>query len=631
MGWIGKNTPQGVIIFTSQNEVKPGEDVRFGIKTTEKNPEINWKALDSNGQVISSASTKITVSEIEDDKPELNKSDPTGINDDSVFRFIPDRPTADSNFRVIGENFVPGQSMDFYIGNNFDQTIQVDNNGRIFFTSKTPVTQDGERTEFVLRDSGGSEKIISFRVIESQNRDVAEIIKLTIGNTPKEVKQGEVIKLDGMATPSTTLTITTKHTDGEILNIQTIQVKGNGAWEIDQLVSPDVELGKLGIEVSDGRSKILRSVEVISPVLINVFSGNTMYQPGDVVNFSGKAIAGENMSIILEDSVGGEVFSRSITVGETGIVDFDIEISRDSVEGTYVLHLYQGNEEGVTFFGVGQEPEAILFVKPLKLNFMSNENTEILIQSIPNAQVSLLVIDSADREVLSDNINLGPDGKELYTIAASELSSGAYTINAKRGESSQESLFTVGFTTGSGNISIQTTKNDYKQNEQVLILGNTDSVNVLLDLVITDPAGKIIKKVETFSDRNGTFKIDNFRVPSDGKVGVWKLTAKSGSNFSEVEFEVSGSDLELIIELDKTSYNTSEIVNISGEGANGGATITLKIFNSDGIKVDELNINAKANGEYSTIWKFPDSSMLGAYEIIADDGLRSTSVKFTLN
>ena len=37
-GWIGKNTPQGVIVFTSQNEIAPGQSVKFGIKTTENNP-----------------------------------------------------------------------------------------------------------------------------------------------------------------------------------------------------------------------------------------------------------------------------------------------------------------------------------------------------------------------------------------------------------------------------------------------------------------------------------------------------------------------------------------------------------------------------------------------------------------
>ena len=32
-GWIGKNTPQGVIIFTTQDPVNPGQSVKFGIET----------------------------------------------------------------------------------------------------------------------------------------------------------------------------------------------------------------------------------------------------------------------------------------------------------------------------------------------------------------------------------------------------------------------------------------------------------------------------------------------------------------------------------------------------------------------------------------------------------------------
>ena len=629
-GWMGKNTLQGVIVFTTQNEIKPGEGVKFGIKTMQQNPIINWKALDSSGKVIDSKSTKITILEKDEDDSELNKSDVTGIKDDSIFRFIPDKPSSNSDFRVIGENFIPNQSLDFYIEDSFIETIRVDNDGKIFFTSKTPITQDDERTEFILRDSGGSEKIISIRLPESEKRDVIQVIKLSIGNTPKEVKRGETVLLEGIATPTSTLTITSKQRDGEILNIETIRVGSDGKWNLEQLISPEIELGQIGIEVSDGKTKILRNFDVISSALINVFSDETMYQPGNIVHFHGKALANQNMSIILEDSIGTEIYSRSISVGETGVVDFEIEISRDSVEGTYVLHLFQEVEEGIAVFGVGQEPEAVMVLRSEKLNYNSNEDIEINIQSSPNAQISLILIDSADREILSDTINLGPNGREIYKIESGELSSGAYTISAKRGESTNDFTFTVGFTSGSGSITVQTTKSDYGQNEQVLILGSTDSINVLLDLTITDPTGKVIKRVETFSDRFGVFKIDNFRIPADGTTGVWKVAAKSGGNFSDVEFTVTGNDNELVIQLDKKTYNSSELITITGYGSTGGTTITFKIFNSNGDKIDELNINSKANGEFSTIWILPAGSEIGEYEIIADDGLRNTSIKFTI-
>ena len=45
-GWMGKKQLNGVIEFTTQNNVKPGESVKFGIKTVNSNPVINWKALE---------------------------------------------------------------------------------------------------------------------------------------------------------------------------------------------------------------------------------------------------------------------------------------------------------------------------------------------------------------------------------------------------------------------------------------------------------------------------------------------------------------------------------------------------------------------------------------------------------
>ena len=630
-GWMGKNTPQGVIVFTSQSEITPGQSVKFGIKTLENNPVINWKALDSNGEIISSASTTVTESETSNNRPELNQPKIVTIKENSIFRFVPEKPASNSNFRVIGENFVPNQALDFYIGNELEQSVKVDGEGKILFTSKLPIILDDERTEFVLRDSGGNEKTLSIRIPQLENREIADVIKLSLGNTPQEAKRGEVITLEGMATPNTTLTITSKDVNGDILAIDTIQVKFDGKWSYDNLFSPELNLGIVSIEIDDGKSKALRNIEVISAKLINIESTETSIDAGNTIVFEGSAIPNQEMSVIIEDAIGTEIFSRTVSVGELGMVDFNVEIPRGSVEGTYVLSAFQGNESGIAVFGVGQEPEPILVVRPIKLNFASGEIINVEIQGPANSQVSIILIDSADREKLSDTLNLGPDGKEAYRIAADELPNGAFTLNAKRGESSGSAVFTVGLTTGSGAISIQTTRDEYKQGEQMLILGNTGAINVLLDITISDPNGKIIKKVETFSDRFGVFKVDNFRIPSDAEIGKWSINAKSGGNFKDIEFSVSGENKELEILTDKSNYDTNELMNLSGSGARLSATVTIKIFDSEGNKIDQLNITAKSNGEYLTMWKIPADLESGEYDITVDDGASNTSTKFTIS
>ena len=384
---------------------------------------------------------------------------------------------------------------------NYKNQSKVDENGHILFTAKVPIILNDERTEFVLRDSGGNEKSLSIRVPQLENREIADVIKLSLGNTPQEVKRGDTITLEGMSTPNTTLTITTKDINGDILAIDTIQVRFDGKWTYDNLFAPDLELGTISIEIDDGKSKALRNIEVISAKLINITSFETSIDAGNIIEFRGSAIPDQEMSVIIEDSIGTEIFSRTVSVSESGMVNFNVEIPRGSVEGTYILSAFQGDESGITIFGVGQEPEPILIVRPVKLNFTNGEEVNVEIQGPSNAQVSIILIDSADREKFSDTVNLGPDGKEMYKINSNDLPTGAFTLNAKRGESSGSAVFTIGLTTGSGAISIQTTRDEYKQGEQILILGNTGAINVLLDITITDSNEKVIKKIETFSDK----------------------------------------------------------------------------------------------------------------------------------
>jgi len=626
-GWMGKKQLNGVIEFTTQNNVKPGESVKFGIKTISSNPTINWKALDVNGEVISSASTKVTITKSSDNQTELNKPKIIAVKDESVFRFIPEKPAVDSTFRVVGENFVPNQSLDFYINNKLKTSVTVDEDGKILFTSKIPEdVTDFERTEFVLRDSGGSEKLLSIRISDNQNREIADVIKLSFGNTPQQVKRGDIVTLEGMATPNTTLTITSKHPNGNILNVDTIQVGFDGEWTYDNLFSPELSLGQVSVEITDGKSNALRNFEVISAKIINISSENTKYEPGDTITFNGKVIPNQDLSIIVEDSIGTEIISRSVSVDETGFVKFNIEIPRGSIEGTYVILGFQGNEEGAHTFGIGQEPEPILVLRPIKLNFSSAESIEISIQGPSNAQISIIIIDSADREKISDTINLGPDGKEVYKIESKELATGAYTIDARRGESSGSAVFTIGLTTGSGAISVQTTKTEYDQGDQVLILGNTGANNVLLDVTISNPSGNVVKKIETFSDKFAVFKVDNFRIPSDAESGVWSVNVKSGGNFNDTTFVVTGEEQGLDISLDQTEYTVGDMVMIQGTGARMSATVTLGIYNDQNEMIDELNITAKSNGEYSTMWLVSVDVPAGDYKIMVDDGAENTSI-----
>ena len=115
-----------------------------------------------------------------------------------------------------------------------------------------------------------------------------------------------------------------------------------------------------------------------------------------------------------------------------------------------------------------------------------------------------------------------------------------------------DTVFSIGLTQGSGVINMQTTKGDYNPGESILLMGNTGS-NSLLTLTLFDSNETAVKKIDVFSDKNGGFRTDKFRIPNDPQIGQWSIKAKSGGNTAEHAFTVSNV-LESIAVLVAVSY-----------------------------------------------------------------------------
>ena len=71
------------------------------------------------------------------------------------------------------------------------------------------------------------------------------------------------------------------------------------------------------------------------------------------------------------------------------------------------------------------------------------------------------------------------------------------------------------------------------------------------------------------------------------------------------------------------------MLNIQGDGARQSATVIIKIYDSDGGLVDQLNITATSKGSFATIWKISELEE-GEYEILADDGSTNATTTFSI-
>ncbi|MCE9618232.1 MAG: biofilm-associated protein [Nitrosarchaeum sp.] len=639
--WTGEKTPQGVIVFTSSESVKPGESIKIGVKTDKTNPGINWKALDKNEKQIETGTTspkELPKPIINEKLTEENSGD--GILSDSAFRIIPDKPSAGSTIRITGDNFGALQQFDFYINTDKIGSFETDESGSFISTVTIPKDQSAERVDFSVRDKTGNEKKISLRIGEAETRIPAtENIKLTIKGVPDIMHRGDFLEVSGTAQPNSGITASIKDADGKIINTRTAKVDSKGDWKIEEpiIVPVDAPFGRYNAVISDGKDEISASWILESSKVIILTPTALKFNPGETIKFNGTALPNKVLEIVLEDPLGAEKFSDIIQVNESGVVEFEYPtIANVDKEGTWTLIATQEGGKEFIFAGLGEIPSIPINMEFDKLNYKSTETAIISLTGKPSDKLSMLIVDPSDKpKVFSDGNNVIPitlqqDGRKTYSLDLSGYSSGVYTAVVNKGSSKSSETFTVGLQTGSGEIGISSTKLEYRPGESILILGEANP-NALLTVTLTDPDGNVWKTKETFSDKNGKIADGGLRIPSKAKPGIWTINAKSGSNFDEIEIEVITSIEEgLVVTVNQGIEIPGFGKSISIKVINAIQTVQIEIISSNGDVIETLSFPASGKGEIKQPWFIPKGTSPGTYTIKVKDAQNTAETTFDI-
>jgi hypothetical protein len=545
-GWVGEKTSLGVIIFTSSETIKPGESVKFGVKTDKVKPGVNWKAVDKvdnvidTGKVLSGELPKV-IQNTELEQDQILENIGTSFSTESIFRIVPEKPNVGSTIRVTGYEFGASQEFDFYIDSKKIGSFETDENGHFMTTMKIPEEYKADRVDFIIKDKDGKEKKISLRIGEIENRiPGSENTKLTIKGLPEILHRGDFLEIFGTGTPGKTIIVEVATFDGELINSRTAEIDSKGEWELDVpiIIALETKLGKYSVTITDGRQTILKQWAIESDKVIIISSTNLKFDQGEIMKFNGTAMPNKPIEIILEDALGKEIFSDIIQTDDIGFVEFEFPIELSSVKGTYTIIVSQENEKKFIFVGVGQLPPIPFNLELDKLNYKAGEIAIISIIGKESDMVSLRILDPLDNpkgDVVM--IALGPDGSGSYSLELDGYLSGVYIAVISKGNTQSTEIFTVGLQTGSSKIEINTTKMNYLPGDSILVLGNT-SPNVILNIILIDPEGNEVKMKETFSDKNGQISESSFRIPNNAEPGMWAINAKSGSNYDIIEIEV---------------------------------------------------------------------------------------------
>ena len=629
-GWVGEKNSQGVIVFSSSESIKENQSVKFGIKTDKPNPVINWKGLDKTNSVIDTGVISTAKIQKVDQNPNIEPSKNVIDNDGEIFsksefRIIPDKPNAGSTIRVVGENFGASQIFDFYIDSNKIGNFETDNNGKFITTMKIPNNISEDRIEFKVKNNQGEEKIVSLRLGDSQNRIEKTDVKITINGIGKVVHRGDNLELFGTASPGSAVIIEIKDSQQNTINSRTEKVDGTGNWKLDKPISIpfDAPFGKYTITTSDGKNQNLKYWTIETDKTILLTPTEIMFEPGSVIKFNGTVTPNQLIELVLENNLGKEMTSDIVNVGESGFLEFEYQTTEnDDLEGTWTLIATQNKVKEFIYVGYGVIPSIPVNIEFDKTNYKSSENAIISLLGKPSEMLKIMIINPSGAIIGEDiEVKLQEDGRATYTLELGGYGSGIYTAVAQKGNAQSSEKFSVGLQLGSGPITAQTTQTEYVQGERILLIGSTNP-NALLTAALIDPNGVEMKSLEVPSNSDGTFKIEQFKIPNNAISGTWKINVSSGSNLDKSEFEVITPQTDgIIIEI-------GDIVDIPGFGesikfgitTNQVTSVTIQVLNQNSNPIGE-SISCLPTAEFKCdiLWTIPKNVIPGEHIISVND------------
>ena len=286
-------------------------------------------------------------------------------------------------------------------------------------------------------------------------------------------------------------------------------------------------------------------------------------------------------------------------------MNYEFVIDDTFSSGTYTGIIKQENGSDAALFGIGQYPTSVIVALMEKTNFDLNSKAVLSIVGPASSNLSITILDSNDSIKMTDSITSSSIGKNKYAIDLDGLDSGVYRAVVSSTNIQDSVKFSIGLESGSGAISLVSTKDNYSPGESIFVIGNTGN-NARLMITLLDPSGNVSAKTETFSDSTGGFSTSDIGIPPDGALGKWKITAHNRLDNNSVEINVSiPTGKSLTLQIEETQFSIGDIVIIKGVGQSDANRLEIKITNESDEEVVSLHTPITSSGTFSLPWTVP--------------------------
>ena len=544
-GWDVKHMRDGQgFSFSTSELLNPGESVKFGGITDKKIDVIFWKVIDENENEVKDQTEIVEISQtsviIDSENMEEENVQQTGKTLYGTKTFIPENLRTGSNMRLVGNGFSSDQTHQFYLNDEFLKSAKSDGQGNFITTIKIPPTVDAGLNEFKIVNDTGSSQISSVIISEQKNRLIKEgqiVQEFRITDIPQSIILDETLSISGVGQPSSSVMITIKNQD-IAETIQVVNIGVNGEWNFQKSISSDNDLGDRTVIIRNGFKDTTNNLSYIINQLFSISVFTTTTDSGDIFVLSGTAQPNNDLILSIKNPDDDIILYDILKIDETGEIKYQFPHSESSNEGTYVLRATQNDVTQVSLFTLNASSYDRVVVYLEKLNFNSNSKAKITILGPPSTELTLAIFDPGDSKKFTESIKTNSVGTTTFELDLVGYSSGVYKAVVSNPTYQNTIKFSVGLSSGSGNISFSSTKLDYSPGESILIIGNTGA-NTILTISLIDLNGDVNNRIEIFTDKEGGFTTEMLGIPSNAASGTWQIKVHSGLDHKEIEINVA--------------------------------------------------------------------------------------------
>lgn len=657
-GWVGQKDASGSIVFTSAIPLRLGESAKFGIETDIPVKEINWRAMDQNGDDMGSATTVPNSMLGEQDPPKDGTDTPppasddntdnkdtdvqpptpprAGITSESDFRLIPAKPSVGAKARIVGEGFGQDMSYDFYMNNRILGGIVSGGDGRFVATMQIPSDMPADRVNFVMRDAEGKEVVRSIRLNPAEQRlsdqdstdTGSQTNQISISGIPDMVKIGDRLSVKGTGTPDGTVIAYVTGPDASQVSADVARVDSNGMWSIPvKLVGADMKVGTYSTTVTDGTHITQKTWSITIEQKATLEATKIRYERGDTMGFNFTSDKSDSsVKIQIEDPNDIIIYSNILDTDTNGVLLFEYKTEYSNKEGTYTLTVSQDDYKEFLFVGLGELPKIKIRFELDKINYKSTDTAVITIAAKPSDTLRLNILDQSDNIAYTEAIDVQSDGRGIVTLNLAEFEDGIYTAEVEKGTEKTSKEFTIGLQSGTTNIEITPIKPPYYIGEQFQVSIDTGDTTVPITITITDPDGKTVSSKETFSemirvnkDEDRSKAIVNMQIPESGVVGTWTITVESGGNTHSVPIDVIPDGMSVYVQdIARDPTIGTKYVDIVIIGAK--QSVWIEVTSQDGTPIGGRQTIPTTDEDKAVLkWKIPDDIISGKYIFKAED------------